>query len=311
MPVSDMDAIIPLWDAIQVHSKEYDSGDTDYSVTTLLDCPRIVHLNKRHGHKIDVFVQDQLASFIGTGLHNYLEYCLKKVEHTTYITEERLFKNVEDRKISGAYDVVRMSNDEDMYDLKTTSVWKAMFGNKDDWAAQQNMYRLMYKQKYGKDLRSIRIIGMFLDWSLGGKMRGGKKYPNTKCLEYSLPRWGYKKTEDFMLQRVINLKDYEDTPDDDLPECTYEDMWSSPDVHAVMAKNRKNALRLCDSRKAATKWVSNYMKNPNCKHRFADIYIDCRPAERKRCEHWCGVNTHCNQFHNYLQAIASAEGGGA
>jgi hypothetical protein len=258
-----------------------------------------------------MFVKEQLASFIGTAVHNYFELCLGKYEAPgKYRMEERLFHTVLNRKISGCYDLVREENlNEDMYDYKTTSCWKARFGSKDDWIAQQNIYRLLFWLKHKRTLRTIRIVAIFLDWSINNKIRYGKGYPDDKVLEYTLPVWSSKKTLAFMKDKVRVLIDHENTPDDDLPECTTEDMWADDDVYAVKSTRLVNALRLLPTRDAAYEWVDKHMESPNCKDKLSQITVEHRPANRKRCEHWCAVNKYCSQYKAYLKTKAKKKKG--
>jgi hypothetical protein len=304
MPVSDMDAIIPIYDAIQIHRNEYDSGDTDYSVTTLLDPPRVVHLNKRHVKDVDLWIQDLMHSFDGTASHSYLEYCLNKVDGgTKYKCEERFGANILNRKVSGAYDIF-WKDDLSLWDLKKTSTWKAMFGSKDDWTAQQNMYRYLIWFHKKIELRHLNIMAWFRDWSKYNKMRYGAEYPGHPIMLYRLPNWDFGDTYNFMETRVQLLKDHEETADDDLPLCSFEDMWCSPDKVAVKSTKRKNALRVCDDQAAASKWMSELLAKPDCKHKRANLYYDVRLSERTRCEAWCPVNLYCNQYNDHLKAVA-------
>jgi hypothetical protein len=305
-----MDTIKPLFDAINVHRTSYSSGGADYSVTTLLNPPRIVHLEKRHLGKVDRYVKEQLGSFIGTAIHQYLEECLTKIPNTPYKCEERLAITIEDRVVSGAYDIVRINDpNEDMWDLKTTSTWKAMFGDKDDWTAQQNMYKYLYWYHKKKTLRTIRVIGMYLDWSVRNMQRYGGKYPRDKCVEYSLDRWSIDDTYKYMVDRVKIMKAEEKTADDLLPACTLGEMWSKPDMFAVKADDRKNALRVCNSQAEADEWIREYMLKDSCKHKIKQISVEWRPAVRTRCEHWCPCNVYCNQYNDYLKAMALNNGG--
>jgi hypothetical protein len=184
-----------------------------------------------------------------------------------------------------------------------------MFGDKDDWTAQQNMYKYLYWFHKKKTLRTIRVIGMYLDWSVRNMQRYGGKYPRDKCVEYSLPRWSIDDTYKYMVDRVKVMKAEEDTADDLLPACTLEDMWSKPDMFAVKAVNRKNALRVCNSEAEAAEWTSEYLAKDNCKHKFAQLSLEWRPAVRTRCEHWCPCNVYCNQYNSYLKAMALNNGG--
>jgi hypothetical protein len=306
MPVSEMDEIIPMYDALQVHRGEYSSGGADYSVTTLLDPPRVVHLNKRHINQVDLFIQDLYHSWSGTAAHNYLEFCLDKVRDKhgvkKYVCEQRNSMTIHSRLVSGAFDALWLEK-LSLWDLKNTSTWKIMFGSKDDWAAQQNMYRLLYWNQHNVELKELWIIGIFRDWSKANKMRYGKGYPNTPVIKYGLPIWGMQETLDFMTVRVLELKAQEDVHDDDLPFCTFEDMWAKPDKVAVKADNRKNALRICDSMKDAETWIENYLNGATCKHKPEQLSFDIRRAERTRCEHWCSVNGYCNQYQNYIKTL--------
>ena len=299
IPVSKMDEIQPLYDAIQVHRNEYSSEGADYSVTTLLNPPRVVFLNKRHLSKVDLFVEDLLHSYNGTGAHAYWQYCLEKIPNSKYVCEERLRTTINNRVISGAYDCV--FDKRDMYDMKNTSVWKAMFGDKKDWSRQQNMYRLMYHETHNIKLRSLRILALFRDWSKREKQRSGSKYPDKPACVYLLPVMDLAKTEAYMHERVNLMIANEDVPDDDLPLCSYEDTWSKPDQVAVKSKRLKRALRVLPNQKAADEYVSNYLNSPTCKDSRSTLSFEVRPSARIRCESWCPVNKYCNQYHNYLK----------
>jgi hypothetical protein len=301
-----MDNIKPLFDAIQVHRNEYSSGGADYSVTTLLDPPRVVFLNKRHLHKVPLYVEDLLHSYNGTGAHNYWEFCLNKIPNTPYECETRLNYTINNRHISGAFDVIY--DGHTMYDMKNTSVWKAMFGDKHDWAAQQNMYRFMYWKDRDVILKGLRIVGLFRDWNMYQKVRSGPDYPKYPAMEFKLPLWDFDETENFMEEKVNGLIAHEDTPDDDLPECSYEDMWSEPDKVAVMSTRLKSrAVRVLSNMQAAKNFVSKYLTSPTCKDKISTLSYQVRPAERKRCENWCPVNKYCSQYNKYL--AEKAKGG--
>jgi len=300
-----MDEILPLYDAIQVHRNEYDNAGADYSVTTLLDPPRVVFLNKRHLHKVKLYVADLLHSYNGTGAHAYWQYCLEKKKDTPYVCEERLEITINNRVVSGAYDCVHKEN-KDMYDMKNTSVWKAMFGDKFDWTAQQNIYRWLYLHHKKVELNSVRIIALFRDWSLAEKFRNGPKYPNHPAEEITLENWKYPKTLEFMEERTNLMIKHENDADDDLPPCSYEEMWAEPDQVAVMSKRLKSrAVRVLSSKKAAEDYIDYHLRNPKCKDKLSDLYLQYRPATRKRCEDWCPVNRYCKYYKEYCAKLAN------
>lgn len=301
MPKSPMDDIMPLADAVRVHQKQYSSGGADYSVTTLLDSPRIVFLNKRHLHKVKLYVEDLLHSYTGTGAHSYWEFCLNQIPNSPYECETRLSHTINNRLISGAFDCVY--NGKWLYDMKNTSVWKMMFGTKDDWTAQQNIYRWLYWNDRGKKVKQLKIIALFRDWSVYQKFRGGPKYPAYPAMEILLPVWDLQDTLKFMEDRVNLMIKHENTPDDDLPPCSYEEMWSEPDSIAVMSTRLKSrAVRVLSDMATAKAYVSKYLANPKCKDSVQTLSYQRRVAVRKRCEDWCPINKYCNQYNEYLKS---------
>lgn len=80
---------------------KYSRGDSDYSVTDLLEEPRIVALKKMYP---DIGVEDPYENpwkYIGTMFHSILEEYSPDDE----LSEERIFSEVDGVKISGAMDV--------------------------------------------------------------------------------------------------------------------------------------------------------------------------------------------------------------
>ena len=68
----------------------YNSGSSDYSVTTLLRPPRMVQLERRHWDELEEDVLDRVWSLFGSAAHTILE------QHgcDESLTEERLYIEV-------------------------------------------------------------------------------------------------------------------------------------------------------------------------------------------------------------------------
>jgi hypothetical protein len=279
-------------------------GGADYSVTGLISPPRVLFLNRRHLDKVDLFVEDLFYSYCGTGAHAYWQYCLEKIPNTPYQCEERLRTTINNRIVSGAYDCLHKQRD--LYDMKNTSVWKALFGDHTEWKLQQNMYRTMYYETHNIKLRSLRILALFRDWNKNELRRSRGKYPTRPAMVYLLPLMDFNKVEQYMSERVNLMIANEDVPDDDLPQCTVEDMWCKPDQVAVKSTRVKRALRVLPSEEAAKEYVHNYLKSPTCKDSVKTLSYEVRPAIRIRCESWCPINKYCNQYHNYLKGKVKA-----
>jgi hypothetical protein len=67
-----------------VMNDKYDSGKSDISVTSLIDSPRVVMLNKRYQAEIETDVTDLFASAMGTAFHHFMELsdetCRRKIK---------------------------------------------------------------------------------------------------------------------------------------------------------------------------------------------------------------------------------------
>lgn len=297
MAITSMDKIIPIVDAMQAHIEQYDSGDADYSVTEILDPPRIVHLNKRHYHKVPFEIDRNLASYMGTAIHDYTEKMLRKKHPELYVLEERLSKTVLGRKISGAYDILYLPN-ENMYDIKTSKPQNLIFNDRKKWTEQQNIYRLLLKENKGIKVKKLNIIFWSWIWEKY-KMMQNKAYPRARIIEIKLPVWSYKRTAEFLKERVQLMIDHENIRDAQLPYCTEYDYWGDPDKFAVHRHDRKNALRLLPTQDAAFAWMQNYCDEAELP--ISKFFIQCRPAERKRCDQgWCRIRKWCNQYTEYL-----------
>ena len=78
---------------------------------------------------------------------------------------------------------------------------------------------------------------------------------------------------------------------DNPPMCTKEEMWCSDEKWAVMKEGNKKATKLFDNKVDSFKMASTNGK----------YYVQHRPAERKRCAEYCGVNKWCESYKQYLE----------
>ncbi len=130
-------------------------------------------------------------------------------------------------------------------------------------------------------------------------MYQNKGYPRQRIIEIKLPVWSYKRTHEFLTERIQLMIDHENTRDAKLPLCQQEDYWGVDDVFAVHHKDKKNALRLLPTQKAAWKWMENYQQEADIP--LAKLYVECRPGERRRCDQgWCRIRKWCNQYTEHL-----------
>ena len=268
---------------------DYTMGGADYSCTGLIDAPRITHLKKRHGHEVVEDVIDRIWSMFGQLGHKLLE----RAGADNAFLEERLFWPLLGRQISGASDIGQFVVEEGkITDYKFTSVFTAKFGDRvDDWTAQQNIYRWLW-QKHGYEITELEICAFFRDWRRGESLHD-KDYPPIAKI-YKLEVWPMEKTENYIRERLSALIEAEESPDDQLPECTPAEMWQREPKFAVMKKGGKRATKVVDSQKEAL-GVLGQQKDP------LEYEVQYRPADRTRCENYCSVSPFCSQFREYLK----------
>jgi hypothetical protein len=296
------DHIQILVDAVSESAKHYRSLG-DYSATQLIDAPRVVALKKRYGHLTQPTLEQQIASFIGTGIHSHFERNLKLVsaKHPEYLLERSVtvpvFVNGDEyRLVSGTFDILH--NDEDIYDIKTVNVWKKVFDpDMVDWHNQQNIYAWLLRQR-GLDIKSINIIAIYKDWVSASAVRS-KEYPQNQVCHYQLSLWDMEDQQSYIEGRLNEHVKCENLGDDKLPTCTPEERWERQGTkYAVMKnKNSKRAMKVCSTLEEAHKAVHHLKVT-------ADSFVEVRPSKRTRCEAWCNVNKYCSVHQDYIESLS-------
>lgn len=285
--------IDPIKDMLDVHAEHYKSVG-DYSVTTLLNPPRYVHLLKRHCHEKQLNYDNMFPSFLGTAIHAYVEHCLN-ASVRSYRLEDRIVYTMRDRVISGAFDI--LTADNEIYDIKSCKTWKKVFDPEyKEWHEQQNMYAYLLYLTEGIQVRSLNIAAIYMDW-VASKAARDRSYPQAQKEYITLEMWPLEQTEALMHERIDLMKAHENTPDDDLPECTIEERFEDPLQFACMkTETAARATRVCDTLAEAIQVMRT------TKGFGAGSYIEVRHAVRKRCERYCEINGYCNVYKRYMAA---------
>jgi hypothetical protein len=250
------------------------SSKTDFSITGLIAPTQQTILKKRYPDCSEGDVIENLWSMFGSIAHQLLE------EHGSEdsLTEERFYTNVLDKTISGGIDHFKGNQ---ATDYKVTSVWKVKKNDYTEWEQQLNCYRWLLEEN-GHKIDSIRIIAILRDWNKG-EMVKDPDYPRAPIQIIELPVWQSCEAAAFIWQRVAALKNAENLPDNELPNCTVREMWGEEDKWAVMKEGLKRALKLYTTEQEA---IENL--KPNC-------YIQFRKGKCKRCLDYCEVSTVCSQ----------------
>ena len=259
------------------------SSSTDYSVTTLLQPPRITQLKRRHSEELVEDVMDNVWSLFGQVAHSLLE------EHgaDNALNEERVHLTQLDRVVSGQVDSY---SDGIITDYKVTSAWTLVYGSRiKEWEEQLNLYSYLFQSK-GYSVRQLRICAILRDWDKN-KAKQNKDYPQTPIVIIPLTLWDKEKTEEYLIDRLTQHKEAEELSDEDLPLCSKEDMWEQSAKYAVMKEGRKTAIKLFDNKEEAMLMVDGHTPN----------YLQVRCGKRTRCADYCSVNKFCNSYQDYLK----------
>ena len=303
-------AIAPLRDAIKEYSKSYDNWGSDYTVTQLIRPPRIVQLEKRHQEYFDnlPFTEDtltkQLKSFKGTAIHSWFERMLWKYINSHpncgYMQEKRIWDRICDRKISGKFDCFRNGA---LYDWKTTSVWKRIFGQLDDYENQLNLYAYLLGT-CGVKVTALFIIAWYMDWDKFKIYQ--KDYPPKEIEQIHIRNlWTPDQQKRYLFDLIEAQKKNETLPDDQLDKCKPEDMWEKETQYAVTYPTANRAVRVLDTMAQAKQYIVDAKaraKKDTTKAvptNLANYFVETRGGDRTRCSAYCKANCFCNQYAAY------------
>lgn len=270
-----------------ISEDRYDPGSSDYSVTTLLNPPRLVQLQRRHWDELEEDCMDRIWSVFGTAVHNLFE------DHTKGgVAEERLYVTIDGVRVGGQMDHVQ---DGVITDYKVTSTYKVMGDTPREWIEQQNIYAYL-QERNGRPIHRLQICAILRDWSRT-KAKQDRSYPQTPVQMIELPLWDMYDTAHFLRERVRVHKDAAKRSDSELPLCEGAEMWEQPTKYAVMKTGGKRAIRLFDSELAASDYIIDTYG-----YQDTNYGIETRLGKRTRCEDFCPVKAFCSQYKEYADA---------
>lgn len=260
-----------------ISNDPYTRGESDISVTQLI-APAFQRRLMETEEKVED-VADRIYSLLGSSVHGVIERAASPDD----IVEERFFYEVGGKVVSGQCDLLR---DGTLYDFKVTSVWSAINGGKKEWEQQLNLLRFLAGMKAlrsGDDryiTESLKIVAIFRDFQ---KSKAGKDgYPDAGVALIDIPVWPLTDAANYLEERV--RAHFAPEP----AHCTDEERWATPEVFALMKKDRKSAVKLYDVREEAEKAAAAKGK---------DHFVEIRPQTFRRCEDYCSVSHAC-PIHN-------------
>lgn len=270
----------------------YSKGKANLSATQLLNSPKIVALTKKFEDEIEQDVSDMVWSIFGTAIHGVLEHG----KDDNHIVEERLHAEIGGWKISGAVDlqIVTGENTVSIRDYKTTSAW-AVMNEKIEWEQQLNIYAWLVEANKRVVVDSLGIVAIIRDWSRREAAKN-EDYPQSPVKELPIKLWSYEDRQNFIEDRLVAHSEAEFAldADEDLPDCTPEEMWEKPSVWAVRKVGNVRAKSLHNTEEEANAALEAAGKG---------FEIEYRPGERTRCANFCPVSNWCQQWRAFQEKV--------
>lgn len=311
-----LDLAIAVWLAVDEY--QYDDRPNYISVTGLIKPLRQIILAGRVPAEDRIpDVVDNVKRAMGHVLHsgiesawkNHYQTSLKKLGYPKRVidavrinpevieddtipvfTEHRAEREIDGVIIGGQVDLII---DWRLRDAKSTTVWAYQNQKGDDsWQLQGSLYRWIHQEKIRHD--ELLIQYLLTDWNRGASKRD-PAYPPHAVPSRSIQLLSLQQTEKYIRDKLALIKQYQGAPEDQIPECSEEDLWRSepvwkyyanPDAIGRSTKNFSGDNAELEARQ--------FMSSKGGKGR-----IDRVPGAVKACE-YCPAFSVCTQKDRYL-----------
>ncbi len=235
-----------------------------------------------------------------------------------YIPEERIFTHFRHNHqlvvISGEPDLV--TPDGVIHDYKVTAVFSLGKGIKVEWEQATNIYAWLRSLK-GEVTKGILITFILRDWMRSQAVQEG--YPPAGAQTMDVRLWSFDEQQKFISERVSLHLEAEQMLDDDLPECTSDEMWEKPEAWAVIREMGKRAVKLFkgedfpegterDVILSAANADAALRNEKKMKKGELPYIVTHRPGERTKCQSYCDAAGFCSQYREYVSAAYSGSG---
>lgn len=281
-------------------NRDYKPTPHQYSVTTILNSTRQTILQRRYNDVIEDDVSNQIWAILGTAFHGLLE---NSQENENELKEEYLKQELSflDERLAGYY----LSGKADLYnakenkmiDFKTTSAFKFVKKDFEDYRMQLLMYAWLFRQ-IGFNVDKGEIVAILRDWQKS-KAKIDKSYPQLQVqkVEFKFNQEDFEFIENFIKNKFLELKENEEKIDVELPMCSMEERWADPTKYAVKKKANKTATKLHDTLEEAKEHLASL------EEKYPNVYeIEERPSIDKKCEGYCNACKFCDYWKaNYME----------
>jgi hypothetical protein len=208
--------------------------------------------------------------------------------------EQRGLRPIDGFTLGGKFDMVA---DGIIQDFKSTSAWGWAKGTKDeDHRLQMSLYRWI---DAGRDLRRIqedygRIHFVFTDWQKN-LARSNPDYPQKRVEHRDIPLLSLQETENWIHNKLALVRKHWNTPEDQLPECTDEELWRSAPTYKYFSDPEKAKIPGARS----SRNFDNLVEARKHQAEKGKGVVITQPGEVKACG-YCPAFDACTQKDRYL-----------
>ena len=268
---------------------EYSKGESNRSITQLIDSPRVRILRQENWDNLEEDVSEKMWAVLGTAAHKMFE----ETGDDKHVSEERIFTEIEGWVVSGAIDVQKIEDDGvTIMDYKTTSVWSVMMG-KIEWERQLNCYAALVRRAKGSHVKALKVIAILRDWR-SRDAQDKIDYPKAPIVEIDIKLWDAEEADQYLNERVAlhQKAEFDRLTGSELPDCSEQERWIKESKWALKKKGQKRAVKLFDNEQEAREAVTDGMD------------LEFRQGEAVRCAaNWCRVSAWCSQYQREQEAI--------
>ena len=311
---------IPLGLAVWLVEDNYDyiQDPNYYSVTELMRPIKQIILGRRNKEERVTDLVDCIPSALGNALHTAIEQAWLNNAHSALkilgypeevinrvlinptpeqlkeskdpipvYLEQRTVKKVGRFLVGGKFDMVAEGI---VQDNKSTSAYTWVYGGReDDYALQGSLYRWLNPDKITEDF--IRINFIFTDWQKSQSLQN-PLYPDSRCKYKDIPLMDTTSTDLWVKKKLALIEKYENASEEDIPDCTDEELWMSDTVYKYFADETKTSGR-------STKNFTDYMEALTYSQSKGKGVVITVPGEPKRCG-YCPAFEICEQRKKHL-----------
>ena len=251
------------------------------SVTTLINPEQLETLRREHFDEIEEDASDRIWLLLGNSVHAMLQ----NQDQDNALVEEHLEMpidiNGEEWVVSGRSDLL---SDGVLTDYKCTSVWSFILGDKKEWEAQLNLYRLLYHE-IGFEVNKLQIVAILRDWSKSSA-KFKEDYPPVPVHVQPIRLWSIDEARNYLHTRMIA---HVQAIKHGIPRgCSDEERWLRGEAWAVKKSGNKRAMPggVHEAEEDAKRFASEQSVPTEIEH---------RPGINVRCQDYCPVMPWCEQ----------------